>query len=110
MTTKLGNKLRELRRQRHLSLDALATAANMSKSYLWQLENREAPNPTADKIAAIAAVFELPSTYFIDDTIDAPQETHLDHAFFRGYSKLNPESKQQLHRIMQTFLEPDADK
>jgi len=107
MTSKLGQKLRDLRKQRSLSLDAFAQQAKISKSYLWELENRDAPNPTADKIAAIASVFGLPSTYFVDDSVDAPQESHLDQVFFREYVKLGPDSKQQLHKIMKTFLDSD---
>lgn len=107
MTSKLGQKVRELRKQRNLSLDALAQEAKMSKSYLWELENRDESNPTAEKIAAIAAVFGLPSTYFVDDSVDTPQESHLDQVFFREYVKLGVDSKQQLHKIMKTFLDSD---
>ena len=110
MTTKFGTKVRDLRKQRGLSLDALAQKANMSKSYLWELENREAPNPTTDKLAAIAAVFDLPATYFIDDAVEAPQQSDLDRQFFRSYERLDSEKREQLHKYLKTFLASDDDR
>ena len=109
MTTKFGTKVRDLRKDRKLSLDALAQKANMSKSYLWELENRDAANPTTEKIAAIAAVFKLPVTYFVDDSVDAPQQSDLDKQFFRNYEKLDDQKRRQLHKYLKTFLRSDDD-
>lgn len=50
MATRLGEKLRELRKQRGLTLDKLADLAGLSKSYLWELENRESQRPSAEKL------------------------------------------------------------
>jgi transcriptional regulator with XRE-family HTH domain len=49
MATRLGEKLRELRKQRGLTLEKLADLAGLSKSYLWELENRESQRPSAEK-------------------------------------------------------------
>lgn len=87
-----------------MSLDALASAASMSKSYLWELENRDSLNPTTEKVTALATVFELPVSYFLDETIDAPKQTHLDQSFFRSYEKLDEPDKAQLLKYMKTFL------
>lgn len=47
MATRLGEKLRDLRKQRGLTLEKLADMAGLSKSYLWELENRESQRPSA---------------------------------------------------------------
>lgn len=104
MPSKIGAKVRDLRKERGLSLDALARLATMSKSYLWELENRDDVNPTTDKVASIAAAFDLPVAYFIDDSIDEPQEAHKDRAFFRNYAKLEPDQKVHMEAILKSFL------
>jgi transcriptional regulator with XRE-family HTH domain len=103
MATRLGEKLRELRKERQLTLEKLAELAGMSKSYLWELENRESQRPSAEKLTALADVLGVATSYFIEEDVRAPEERHLDEAFFRGYQKLDPEAKEQLRRILNTF-------
>lgn len=104
MSTNLGDKVRTLRQDRGMSLDALAREAGMSKSYLWELENRDSPKPSAEKLAALAKALEMSVSYFIEEDVVAPDETHLDQAFFRNYNKLQGSEKEQLHAILKTFL------
>lgn len=103
MATRLGEKLRELRKARQLTLEKLAEQAGLSKSYLWELENRESQRPSAEKLTALADVLGVAATYFIEEDVREPEERHLDEAFFRGYQKLDPEAKEQLRRILNTF-------
>lgn len=103
MATRLGEKLRELRKERQLTLEKLAELAGISKSYLWELENRESQRPSAEKLTALADVLGVATSYFIEEDVRAPEERHLDEAFFRGYQKLDPEAKEQLRRILNTF-------
>ena len=56
MPSPLGNKIRELRKQKKLSLEQLAELTESSKSYIWELENKDDPKPSAEKTAKIAAV------------------------------------------------------
>ena len=103
MATRLGEKLRELRKERKLTLEKLADAAGLSKSYVWELENRESQRPSAEKLTALADVLGVAASYFIEEDVRAPEERHLDEAFFRGYQKLKPEAKEQLRKILGTF-------
>ncbi|WP_024540136.1 helix-turn-helix domain-containing protein [Comamonas badia] len=103
MATRLGEKLHELRKQRGLTLEKLAELAGLSKSYLWELENRESQRPSAEKLTALADVLGVAAAYFFEEDVRAPQERHLDEAFFRGYQKLDPEAKEQLRKILGTF-------
>ena len=55
MPSTLGEKLKELRRQKKFSLDDLAKRSGASKSYLWELENRPDRKPSAEKLIDIAS-------------------------------------------------------
>lgn len=100
MASKLGEKIRKLRTEMSLSLDELARRSGVSKSYLWELENRDSQKPSAEKLQAIAEQLKQDPSFFLDDSVDAPQEVHQDKEFFRSYSKLEPEAKAQLRQIL----------
>lgn len=106
MATKLGDKIRSCRTKKELTLDELARRAGLSKSYLWELENRESQRPSAQKLQAIADVLGEDVSFFLDDAIDTPQESNKDKEFFRSYSKLDTDAKDQLRRILETFKKP----
>jgi transcriptional regulator with XRE-family HTH domain len=103
MSTRLGEKLRALRKERGFTLEGLAGLAGLSKSYVWELENRESQRPSAEKLTALADALGVAATYFIEEDVRAPEERHLDEAFFRGYQKLEPDAKEQLRKILTTF-------
>ena len=103
MAGHLGDKIRSLRKKEGLTLDKLAKSAKLSKSYLWELENRESQSPSAEKLAAIADALGVSADYFLDSDARTPEEKHLDDAFFRSYRKLETEDKEQLRKILDTF-------
>ncbi len=103
MATRLGEKLHKLRKDHGFTLDRLAEESGLSKSYLWELENRESQRPSAEKLDAVARVFGVSAAFFIDDEVRAPKQEHLDNGFFRDYQKLDDEAKKQLHKILKTF-------
>ena len=103
MATRLGAKLRELRKEKELTLEKLAELAGMSKSYVWELENRESQRPSAEKLTKLADVLGVSASYFIEEDVRAPEERHRDEAFFRNYKTLDSQAKEQLRRILETF-------
>ena len=54
MPTPLGERVREQRRKRGLTLEGLAERVGSSKSYMWEIENKEVVRPSAEKLAMIA--------------------------------------------------------
>lgn len=103
MTTKLGLKIRELRKSIPMTLDQLATEAGMSKSYLWELENRESPRPSAEKLDALAKVLGRPVSYFLETEEVRPEEEHLNEAFFRNFKGLSAEDRDRVRMIVDSF-------
>ncbi|MGM3412084.1 helix-turn-helix domain-containing protein [Ralstonia holmesii] len=103
MATRLGTKLKVLRTEKELTLEKLAEMAGMSKSYLWELENRESQRPSAEKLTQLADALGVSASYFLEEDVREPEERHLDEAFYRNYQKLDVSSKEQLRRILETF-------
>lgn len=103
MASRLGEKLHKLRKDKGFTLDQLAEKSGLSKSYLWELENRESQRPSAEKVAALANVFGVAPTFFIEDDVRTPKQRHLDEGFFRDYQKLDDDAKAQLRKILETF-------
>lgn len=105
MASKLGEKLRACRTAPgvNLTLEELAKRAGLSKSYLWELENRESLRPSAEKLQAIADALGQDVSFFLDDSVDTPQESHVDKEFFRSYSKLDAPAKAQLRQILEVL-------
>ena len=52
--TTLGEKIRKLRKDKGYTLEKLAELTELSKSYIWELENKNPPRPSAEKLAYIA--------------------------------------------------------
>jgi transcriptional regulator with XRE-family HTH domain len=107
MSEKIGTKIRALRLKKRLTLDQLADKSGSSKSYLWELENKDPPRPSADKLAAIAKALEVTVDYFLGS--DTPEEliTAEDKAFFREYQQMTPELKNKI-REMRKLLDDKA--
>lgn len=100
MTSKLAEKLRAQRGEKGLSLDGLAKQAGLSKSYLWELENREGTKPSVEKLQAVAAVLDVDVAFFLDDGVDELSEDYRDKQFIRNYAKLDAPSKERLRNIL----------
>jgi transcriptional regulator with XRE-family HTH domain len=99
MSKEIGARIRRRRQKLRLTLDQLADKSECSKSYLWELENKNPPRPSADKLAAIAKALEVTVDYFLGS--DTPEELldAEDKAFFREYQRMNPKLKAQLREV-----------
>jgi transcriptional regulator with XRE-family HTH domain len=104
MSQKVGEQIRKLRLERKLTLDKLAEDAGLSKSYLWELENKSPPRPSAEKLAGLAKVLGVTVDYFMGADTPEDLETAEDKAFFREYQQMSPAMKEKL-RQMKKFLD-----
>lgn len=71
-------RLRQFREARGLSLDELATKADLSKTYLWELERdlAAAKKPSADVLLRVAAALSVTIADLLDlPTVTAPAGT-----------------------------------
>lgn len=110
MPTPLGFKIRQIRKEKGLSLDQLAAMTETSKSYLWELENREAVNPTMDKVSKIAEKLEVTAEFLLNDEQEAHSAEDADKAFFRKYQKLPVPTKKKIQDILDVLQDSGTDK
>lgn len=103
MPSALGDKIRALRTAQKISLDTLAAKTDSSKSYLWELENRDNPKPSAEKINKIAEALKVTPDYLWDAEADIPDASVKDRAFFRKYQKLSAPDKKRLQRMLDAW-------
>jgi transcriptional regulator with XRE-family HTH domain len=99
----LGDKIRALRKQKKLSLEQLADLTDSSKSYIWELENKDDPKPSADKIGKIAAVLDVTTEFLLIESTATPDEAVLDEAFFRKYKTMSEPDKKKLRKILEAW-------
>jgi transcriptional regulator with XRE-family HTH domain len=104
MTTALGERIRALRKKEGYTLERLAELTDSSKSYIWELENKNPPRPSGEKVARIASALKVTSDYLLN-----PAETELadatDEAFFRKYRNMDPVIKEKIRRIIDVWGE-----
>jgi transcriptional regulator with XRE-family HTH domain len=97
MTDTLGARIRKRRLSNELTLDQLAEKAGLSKSYLWELENKDPPRPSGEKLAGIAKSLEVTVDYLLG--VDPSLENAEDKAFYRDYRQMTPETRAKLRRM-----------
>ncbi|CDS49832.1 Helix-turn-helix motif [Polaromonas sp. CG9_12] len=105
MPSPLGDKIRILRKQKKLSLEQLAELTESSKSYIWELENKDDPKPSAEKMARIAATLEVTTEFLLSDSVATPGEEVIDEAFFRKYKTMPEGTKKQIRKILDSWDE-----
>jgi transcriptional regulator with XRE-family HTH domain len=99
----LGEKINKHRVEKKLSLDKLAAIAEVSKSYLWELENPRAGKkplkPSAEVLTKIAAALDVTTDYLLDEKATADTEV-LQEAFFRKFNQLEPEDQEKFKQML----------
>ncbi len=103
MPSPLGDKIRALRKEKKLSLERLAELTESSKSYIWELENKDDPKPSAEKIGKIASVLEVTAEFLLTESTTPPCEEVIDEAFFRKYKSMPEGTKKRLRKILDAW-------
>lgn len=103
MATVLGNKIKAERKKLGLTLEKLAEEIDSSKSYVWELENKDDINPTADKISKLAAALKVSVDYLINNEQHEP--TDLDNAktLWRRFENLTADKKAALEAVLSSL-------
>jgi transcriptional regulator with XRE-family HTH domain len=93
MAAAFSLRLRRLRKNSSLTMDELARAAGISKSYVWELENREVPHLSAKVLVDLAKALDV---------------TLQDLLFFRKYLSMDRADKDRLKKMIELFEMPTS--
>ncbi|MBF0423310.1 MAG: helix-turn-helix domain-containing protein [Magnetococcales bacterium] len=99
----LGQKLRELRKKKKLSLDKVAKMTGSAKSYLWELEQGRIPQPSVVKIQKLAETYDVTASFLMDPRISEPIENEQDMAFYRKYQNLPADTKKKIRELVEIW-------
>lgn len=100
MASAIGKKIRAERKRLGYSLDTLAELTDSSKSYIWELENKNDVNPTAEKVMKLAKHLEVPVEYLLNDNQQELTTSDSAKVFFRRFENLTEEKKQTLEALL----------
>ena len=89
MANVLGAKIKELRKEKGLTLEQLAEKIGSGKSYIWEIENKGVKRPSAEKLAAIAKALDVTTDYLIDDTQTEVSDDLEKEVFYRKLGQLD---------------------
>jgi len=102
MSSDLKEKLRAHRQRLGYSLDELARLSGSSKSYLWELENRDTSKPSAEKLSKIAEVLGVTTGYLLDENAEMDDE-QIKEAFYRKFNRLDDGDKQRIQEMIDAW-------
>ncbi len=83
MSEEFGEKIRKLRIDRGLTLEALANQVGSTKAYIWQLENKKPARPSADLLLKIANALAVSPDFLLDDSAAEQTTDQFADALFR---------------------------
>jgi transcriptional regulator with XRE-family HTH domain len=99
----LGDKIRDLRKKKGYTLEKLAQLSGSSKSYIWELENKNPPRPSAEKIAKIAAILGVTAEYLVNADEQLAVADSTDEAFYRRYRKMDQDTKDRIRQLVEVW-------
>jgi transcriptional regulator with XRE-family HTH domain len=107
MATALSLRLRRLRKSSGMTMEGLAKAAGISKSYVWELENREVPHLSAKVLVDLAKALGVTTQDLLGEPppVKASPE---DLRFFRKYISMDRADKDRLRKMVDLFEQPTS--
>ena len=103
MSNALGDKIRKLRKAQKLTLEELAKQTDSSKGYIWELENRDTRNPSADKLMKIAEILETTTDFLLDKKKSEPNDSDMQAALYRNFEKLDEEDQKRFMKMVKDW-------
>jgi transcriptional regulator with XRE-family HTH domain len=106
MKNLIGARVRMLRLKKGITLEGLANKIGSSKSYVWEIENKD-KSISAIKLGAIAKVLDTTIDFLLGGVNIISQEDATDRAFFRKYSEMGAPAKKQLQKMLDILDDED---
>lgn len=103
MPSALGEKIQRLRKEKGLTLEKLAEITGSSKSYIWELENKTPPRPSAEKVSKIADKLGVNVEYLLDAEQTITEDDAADAHFYRKYKKMKSDTKEKIRQMVELW-------
>jgi len=100
MPKTLGEKIRQRRKKLNWTLEHLAKETGSSKSYIWELENKNPERPSAKKLKLIAEKLGITLEYLMDSDSSINIESAEDLAFYRKYKTMNDTTRDRIRKML----------
>lgn len=88
-----------------MTLEGLANRIDSSKSYVWEIENKDVARPSAEKLARIATALETTVDYLLQGSSVTDAEDARDQAFYRKYMKQDAAKRRQMQKFLDALDE-----
>ena len=99
----LGQRIRDLRNEQHMSQEELSFKAGISPAHLGQIE-RALKKPTIDTIAKIAAALDIPvATLFTMDSVSTPPQNATIGKINAQLLNMSEEEQKDILRVIRIF-------
>lgn len=99
----LGQRIRQLRNEQHMSQEEIAFKAGISPAHLGQIE-RALKSPTIDTVSKIAAALDVPVTaLFTADSVSAPPQNATVGKINAQLLGMNEDEQKDILRIIRIF-------
>ena len=99
----LGQRIRELRNERHMSQEELSFKAGISPAHLGQIE-RALKSPTIDTVAKIATALDIPvASLFSTDAVSAVSQNVTAGKINAQLIGMSEDEQKDILRIIRIF-------
>lgn len=92
-----AKRIRKLRKEQGFTIDELAIRSECSKSYIWEIENKELIKPSGEKLSSIANQLGVTVEYLLFDEVS--EEDAVDKCFYEKYKKMDIFTKYKIRAI-----------
>lgn len=100
----LGRRITDLRLKNNQSLQDVATAVEVSKAHIWELEKGRTHNPSMALVTRLADHFGVSVTMLVGEDMEAKDSDPQLQRMFRQATNLKPNERQMLDEMMQSLL------
>ena len=104
----LGQKIHDLRTQNHITMEELAQLIGVQRSAVNKYEKGIVVNLKRSTIAALARVFHVAPSYFIDDDEDEQNISDFEHSLIIAYRKADPGIQSSVRKLLDIQEEKES--
>lgn len=100
----LGTRMTQLRLEKKESLQDVASAVDVSKAHIWELEKGKTDNPSMALVKRLADHFGVSVTFMVDEDKEAPDADTQLQRMFRQAQQLDDRERKILDEMMASLL------